>query len=47
MNLASELIQLLSTGGGRGVEMVVVLMSLMMLRASLRAWYILKTSSLC
>uniref|UniRef100_A0A3P9LA54 Transmembrane p24 trafficking protein 1b n=1 Tax=Oryzias latipes TaxID=8090 RepID=A0A3P9LA54_ORYLA len=34
-----------STGGGTGVDTVVVLMSPMMRRASLRAWYILSISS--
>lgn len=38
--------QLSSTGGGSGVLMVLVLMSPMRTRASLRAWYILSISSL-
>lgn len=36
-----------STGGGMAVEIVVVLMSPMMPRASLRAWYMRSISSLC
>lgn len=36
-----------STGGGMVVEIVVVLMSPMMPRASLRAWYMRSISSLC
>lgn len=38
--------QVSSTGGGTGVLTVLVLMSPMMARASLRAWYILSISSL-
>ena len=34
------------TGGGMGVEMVVVEMSPMMARASFRDWWVLRTSSL-
>lgn len=44
--LGSLAIQVSSTGGGTGVEIVVVLISPMMTRASFRAWYILSISSL-
>lgn len=44
--LGSLLSQLSSTGGGSGAEIVLVLMSPMSTRASLRAWYILSISSL-
>lgn len=44
--LGSLAIQVSSTGGGIGVEIVVVLMSPMMTRASFKAWYILSISSL-
>lgn len=38
--------QVSSTGGGTGVETVLVLMSPIMCKASFRAWYILSMSSL-
>ena len=38
-------IQSSSTGGGTGVALVVAVTSLMMVRASFVAWYILSTSS--
>lgn len=45
--LGSLCIQVSSTGGGKGTDTVLVLMSPMMCRDSLRAWYIRNISSLC